>query len=76
MPFDDVGASRMKKLKLASAWLLMTAGLAQAADMPVKAPPPSPPALSWTGFYIGGNVGGAWAIPPRPRRSRTTPDVS
>ena len=35
---------------------------ANAADMrmPVKAPPPPPP-FSWTGFYIGGNLGGAWA---------------
>jgi outer membrane immunogenic protein len=35
---------------------------ARAADMHVKAPPPAPlpPPFSWTGFYIGGNVGGAW----------------
>jgi len=34
---------------------------AMAADMPVKAPPPAPPpAWTWTGFYIGGNIGGAW----------------
>jgi len=35
-----------------------------AADMPVKAPPYapiSPPAVySWTGFYVGGNVGYSW----------------
>ena len=45
-----------------SALLLMslTAG---AADMRVKAPaaPPPPPPFSWTGFYIGGNIGAAWA---------------
>jgi outer membrane immunogenic protein len=36
---------------------------ASAADMRVKAPPPAPvpPPFSWTGFYIGGNIGGAWA---------------
>jgi outer membrane immunogenic protein len=35
---------------------------ARAADMRVKAPPrpPAPPPFSWTGFYIGGNVGAAW----------------
>src|SRR3974390_1275525 len=38
------------------------AGGAQAADMPMKAAPaPIPPAApSWTGFYIGGNLGAAW----------------
>ena len=31
---------------------------ARAADMPVKAPPPSgPPAYDWTGFYLGGHLG-------------------
>jgi hypothetical protein len=35
----------------------------QAADMAVKAPPPPyvPPQFNWTGFYIGGNVGGGAA---------------
>lgn len=34
---------------------------AQAADMPVKAPVyKPPPVFNWTGFYIGGYVGGAW----------------
>jgi outer membrane immunogenic protein len=33
-----------------------------AADMPLKAPLPAPPPVySWTGCYIGANVGGAWA---------------
>jgi len=38
---------------------IATAG---AADMRVKALPMAapPPAFSWTGFYIGANVGGAW----------------
>src|SRR5262245_46425481 len=56
----SLGASCMKSLNLAGAWLLATTGFAQAADMPVKAPPPPEPVLSWTGFYIGGNVGYAW----------------
>jgi outer membrane immunogenic protein len=37
---------------------------AQAADMPVKAPPPMaplPPPITWTGFYLGVNVGGAFS---------------
>ena len=39
---------------------LTTAGLA--ADLPVKAPPmvPVAPPFSWTGFYLGGNIGAAW----------------
>jgi len=36
--------------------------MASAADLPRKAPgpPPPPPVLSWTGFYIGANIGGGW----------------
>ncbi len=35
---------------------------ANAADMPVKAPPLAPPAgYDWTGFYVGGHVGYGWA---------------
>ncbi len=49
-------------LNLAGAALLF-AGPAVAADIPVKAPvkappPPLVPVYSWTGFYIGGNIGG------------------
>jgi outer membrane immunogenic protein len=35
---------------------------AYAADLPVKAPPPAvvAPAPTWTGCYIGGNVGATW----------------
>jgi outer membrane immunogenic protein len=40
------------------------ASTASAADLPVKAPllkvPEPAPAYSWTGFYIGANVGGGW----------------
>jgi outer membrane immunogenic protein len=35
----------------------------QAADMPRKAPPPvvaAPPPFTWTGCYIGGNLGAKW----------------
>jgi outer membrane immunogenic protein len=46
-------------------YLIAVAGLigtpAFAADMAVKAPPPTPaPVFSWTGFYVGGNVGYGW----------------
>jgi outer membrane immunogenic protein len=42
---------------------LVTSLTASAADMPVKAPspPPPPPPFSWNGFYIGGELGGAFA---------------
>lgn len=38
--------------------LLAAIGLAWAADMPVKAHPPAP--TTWTGCYVGGNIGGGW----------------
>jgi outer membrane immunogenic protein len=44
--------------------LLIAAPLAaaSAADIPLKAPPASAqPAPTWTGFYVGGDFGGAWA---------------
>ena len=35
--------------------------IASAADLPRKAPAaPPPPAINWTGFYVGGNVGYGW----------------
>jgi outer membrane immunogenic protein len=45
---------------LASAMLLGGIGSASAADMAVKAMPPPAPVWNWTGFYIGGSVGGKW----------------
>jgi outer membrane immunogenic protein len=56
----------MKKFLLASAALIATVVSvpAIAADLPArpiyKAPPPLVYAFSWTGFYIGGNIGAAW----------------
>jgi outer membrane immunogenic protein len=45
-----------------TAGLFLFAGSAFAADMAVKAPPAPPtPVSNWTGFYIGGSVGGAWS---------------
>jgi outer membrane immunogenic protein len=56
----------MKKLLIAGAALATLIGTpALAADLarPVyKAPPAVAPVIySWTGFYIGGNVGGSWS---------------
>jgi outer membrane immunogenic protein len=53
----------MKRLFLATtAFVVLAAGSAGAADMtarPAYAPPP-PAYSSWSGFYIGGNVGYGW----------------
>src|SRR5215469_17836746 len=62
----------MRKLFYATTALLVllaTSMAANAADVyarPRYAPPPpppvyAPPPFSWTGFYLGGNIGGAWA---------------
>ena len=54
----------MKRTMLAGVGAaLMAIPAANAADLgrPVyKAPPPAVPAFSWTGCYIGGNIGGGW----------------
>jgi outer membrane immunogenic protein len=42
---------------------LALAPVAMAADLPLKAPPYQPPPPSWTGFYIGANIGGVWGDP-------------
>src|SRR6266702_2874932 len=62
---------QMKKILLAGvAGIALVAGApANAADLRVRRPPPPPPPpvvapvpiFSWTGCYIGANVGGAWA---------------
>jgi len=36
------------------------AGVASAADLPVKAPPPVAAVYNWSGFYAGLNAGGTW----------------
>ena len=53
----------MKRLLtyLATAAMMLSPLAVRAADLAVKAPPPPPPIFSWTGFYIGGNIGGAWS---------------
>ena len=54
-----------RKMLLASVGAIaLTGSAALAADLPSRAPPPvylpPPPIFTWTGFYIGGQVGGAW----------------
>jgi outer membrane immunogenic protein len=56
----------MRKLAIAAvAGGALVSGIAggNAADLKLKAVPKTPPApaFSWTGFYIGANVGGAWS---------------
>lgn len=46
---------------LASVSSVALTGIAAAADLPTKAPPPvAAPVMSWTGPYIGFNLGAAW----------------
>ncbi len=59
----------MKRILIAGAFALAAGGQALAADLPPPmAPPPRAPATyvpapipyyNWTGFYVGGNLGGA-----------------
>jgi outer membrane immunogenic protein len=53
----------MRKFAFFFTTLVFSGGSAFGADMAVKAPLPPivAPASGWTGCYIGGNVGGAWA---------------
>jgi outer membrane immunogenic protein len=61
------GGNRMRAFHTTVALLALLLTIipisASAADLKVKAPPapPPPPPFSWSGFYIGGNFGGAWA---------------
>ena len=54
-----------RSLSLVTAAVIgLAASQASAADLPRKAPvyvPPAPPPITWTGCYIGGNVGGIFA---------------
>lgn len=51
----------MRKLLLVSVALALMEIPALAADLSLKAPRPPAPVWSWTGFYLGGHLGGAWA---------------
>jgi outer membrane immunogenic protein len=51
----------MKQALIAAVALATFVGTpALAADMALKAPPPSAPVATWTGWYIGADVGGTW----------------
>lgn len=54
----------MRRLSIVLIAAVSSIGLVQvssAADMPVKALVAAPaPVMNWTGFYIGGNIGGGW----------------
>jgi outer membrane immunogenic protein len=52
-----------KKIALAAALAASFSGSALAADLPSKKAPvvAPPPALTWTGFYVGANAGGLWS---------------
>jgi opacity protein-like surface antigen len=69
----------MKKLSVIVALLALPSASALAADLqlPFKSPAG---AFSWTGFYVGGNAGGAWGnervsqtLAAPPPFSRSTP---
>jgi outer membrane immunogenic protein len=53
----------IRKLLLSATGALAVAGTVLAADLPTReAPPPyaPPPVFSWTGFYLGAQLGYAW----------------
>jgi outer membrane immunogenic protein len=61
-----LGEKKMRQLVFGIAALIIgAASPVLAADlrvkMPVKAPPLAAPVYNWTGFYIGGAIGGTWA---------------
>jgi outer membrane immunogenic protein len=68
-----MGTFMNKQLALGSVALavfLVAAGTASAADMAVKAP--IVPPFSWTGWYVGGNLGYGWASDPVSLTETTT----
>jgi outer membrane immunogenic protein len=51
----------IRKFSMATAVLILASGSALAADLPSRRPPPPvyvpPPLFTWTGFYVGGQIG-------------------
>jgi outer membrane immunogenic protein len=71
-PSASIGKSRAFRtpaitLVAGASLIALAAGGAWAADLQVKAAPGAPyyvpqvPLYSWSGFYIGGNIGGGWS---------------
>ena len=64
---SKVSRSNAARVMLAVFTLSALASSATAADLgarpaaPYQPPPPPPPVFSWTGCYLGANVGGGWA---------------
>jgi outer membrane immunogenic protein len=61
---DKMGAPLFRKILISTAAVVVVSGSAFAADLPSRAPPPvfvpPPPIFTWSGFYIGGQVGYEW----------------
>jgi outer membrane immunogenic protein len=55
---------RSSAVPIAAVCAIAFAHVSTAADIPAKAPRPAVtpfPTYNWTGFYVGGNLGGAWS---------------
>jgi len=67
----------MRRLSLAGFFVVCAVALAQiasAADLPRKAPPAAaPPPWSWTGWYIGANIGYGWGDSTDPQLTVVNP---
>jgi len=57
---NNTGVVMNKLLVTTIGLAALVATPALSADMPLKAPPPPVPLWSWSGCYIGGNVGVGW----------------
>lgn len=67
-----------KSLIVAAGIFAASLTTAMAADMrmPVKAPPIVDPPISWSGFYLGGDLGGSWGRGRADQTDTTTTTVT